>query len=44
MKTVKFYWFYFEDGFSVCVRGFSKQEMSVMVAKHGRLIGKKLAK
>lgn len=35
-----FYWFTFEDGYAVCVKGFSKQEMAVEVRKHGRLLSK----
>lgn len=35
-----FYWFTFTDGYSVCVKGFSKQEMRVEVAKHGKLVSK----
>jgi hypothetical protein len=38
-----YYWFTFEDGYSVCVKGFSKQEMSVEVAKHGKLVKKVMA-
>lgn len=35
-----FYWFTFADGFSVCTRGFSAQEMRVQVRNHGKLISK----
>lgn len=35
-----FYWFTFEDGYAVCVKGFSKQEMKVEIRKHGRLLSK----
>lgn len=38
-----FYWFTFEDGYSVCVKGFSKQEMKVENRKHGKLISKVMA-
>ena len=38
-----FYWFTFEDGYSVCVKGFSKQEMKVENRKHGKLISKVIA-
>lgn len=34
----KFYWYTFTDGYRVCVRGFSKQELSIEERKHGRLI------
>ena len=33
-----FYWFTFEDGYEVCCKGFSKQEIEVR--KHGKLIAK----
>jgi hypothetical protein len=35
-----YYWFYFEDGYRCCVKGFSKQELRVEEAKHGKLIKK----
>lgn len=38
-----FYWFTFEDGYEVCTRGFSRQEMAVEVRKHGKLISKERA-
>lgn len=38
-----FYWFTFEDGYEVCCKGFSKQEMRVEVRKHGKVISKILA-
>lgn len=38
-----FYWFTFADGYSVCVRGFSKQELCVEERKHGKLNNKKKA-
>ena len=34
----KFYWFTFTDGYKVCVRGFSRQEMAIEEQKHGRLV------
>ena len=34
----KFSWYTFEDGYRVCVRGFSAQEMRVEVRKHGKLV------
>ena len=37
------YWYYFEDGYKVCVRGFSRQELKVEVRKHGKLIKKYIA-
>ena len=35
-----FYWFTFEDGYSVCAKGFSKTEMAHEVRKHGKLVRK----
>lgn len=40
MKDVKYYWFTFADGYSVCTRGFSSQELRVETIKHGELLGK----
>lgn len=40
---MKFYWFIFEDGYSCCAAGFSKQELRVEIAKHGKLISKTAA-
>ena len=40
MKEAKYYWFTFADGYSVCTRGFSSQEMKVETSKHGELLGK----
>ena len=37
---MKYYWFTFADGYSVCVRGFSKQELRVEENKHGKLLRK----
>lgn len=37
------YWFIFADGARECAMGFSKQEMSVMERKHGKLVRKVLA-
>ena len=37
---MKYYWFTFSDGYSVCVKGFSKQELRVEENKHGRLLRK----
>ena len=39
-----FYWFFFEDGYSCCVKGMSKFELKIEETKHGKLIGKELAK
>ena len=39
----KYFWFTFADGYSVCVRGFSKQEFAVEESKHGKLVEKRLA-
>lgn len=38
-----FYWFFFEDGYSVCAKGFSKQELRIEERKHGKLIAKERA-
>ena len=38
---MKYYWFTFIDGYSVCVRGFSKQELRVEENKHGKLLRNK---
>lgn len=35
---MKYYWFTFADGYSVCVRGFSSQELAVEERKHGKLV------
>lgn len=35
-----FYWFTFEDGYSTCVKGFSRIELKHEVIKHGKLISK----
>ena len=37
---MKYYWFTFSDGYSVCVKGFSKQELRIEENKHGRLLRK----
>lgn len=37
---MKFYQYTFADGYKVCTRGFSAQEMRVEVRKHGKLISK----
>ena len=38
-----YYWFTFADGYSVCARGFSKQELKIETLKHGKLISKEVA-
>ena len=38
-----YYWFTFADGYSVCVRGFSKRELAVEESKHGKLVRKECA-
>ena len=40
VRSVAYYWFTFEDGYRVCVRGFSKQELAVEESKHGKLVSK----
>ena len=35
-----FYWFTFEDGYAVCVKGFSKNELIHETRKHGCLVSK----
>jgi hypothetical protein len=37
---MKYYWFTFADGYRVCVRGFSTQELRVEERKHGKLVKK----
>ena len=37
------YWFIFTDGYEVCTRGLSKQELRVEERKHGKLIAKEKA-
>lgn len=41
--TDRYYWFTFADGYSVCVRGFSNQELKVEEMKHGKLVKKECA-
>lgn len=43
MAKITYYWFTFEDGYSVCARGFSKNEMAHHTAEHGKLINKTIA-
>jgi hypothetical protein len=40
---MKYYWFTFADGYSVCARGFSNQELRVEESKHGKLVKKENA-
>ena len=37
---MKYYWFTFADGYRVCTRGFSAQELRVEESKHGKLVGR----
>lgn len=36
--TMKFYWYYFADGYRVCVRGLSAQERRVEEQAHGKFL------
>ena len=38
-----YYWYFFEDGYSVCVKGLSENEFAWEVKKHGNLITKERA-
>lgn len=38
-----FYWFEFEDGYRLCVKGLSKQELRIEENKHGKVIKKEKA-
>lgn len=38
-----FYWFEFEDGYRLCVKGLSKQELRVEEQKHGKVVKKEKA-
>ena len=38
--TKMFYWYTFEDGYAVCVKGFSKNELIRETRKHGCLVSK----
>lgn len=40
MKTEKWYWYTFADGYRVCVRGMSAREIKVEEREHGRLVSK----
>lgn len=35
-----YYWYTFADGYNICCRGFSKNELAIEIAKHGKLIRK----
>lgn len=37
---MRYYWYEFTDGYSLCVRGLSKQELRVEENKHGKLVRK----
>lgn len=39
-EEMKYYWFIFADGYSVCAKGFSKQKLRVEENKHGKLLRK----
>lgn len=43
MASVKWYWFTFADGYSVCCRGMDSTEKKAEERKHGKLISKTLA-
>ena len=36
----EFKWFFFEDGYRVCTRGFSSLELKHEIKKHGKLLRK----
>ena len=38
MVLIMFLWYYFEDGYKVCVQGFSRQELAVEIRKHGKVV------
>lgn len=38
-----FYWFYFEDGYRVCTRGMSANELKQTERAHGQLVYKGMA-
>jgi hypothetical protein len=40
---MSYYWFIFEDGYRVCVRGFSNRELAFEESKHGKLVSKECA-
>ena len=35
----RYYWFYFEDGYRCCAKGFSKTERAHLEKAHGKMIG-----
>lgn len=38
MKSKTYNWYYFADGYYVCARGFSSNELKVEEQKHGSLV------
>ncbi len=38
-----FYWFYFEDGYKVCTKGFDRIEKKHEIMKHGKIIKVEMA-
>lgn len=40
MKTEKWYWYTFQDGYRMCVRGLSAQERKAEERKHGKVVSK----
>ena len=40
---MKFYWFFFADGYRCCAAGFSKNELKIEEQKHGKLLKKEIA-
>ena len=43
VKTMKFYWFEFADGYRCCVAGMSNRELRIEESKHGKLVSKVVA-
>lgn len=39
----KYFWFTFADGYQVCARGFSRQELRIEESKHGKLVRRECA-
>ena len=42
-KPNTYYWYTFQDGYRVCVRGFSPQEFQAEIDKHGMMVKKEMA-
>jgi hypothetical protein len=42
-KTRFFYWFTFEDGYTIGVRDLSKNELAQLEKTHGKLVDKSMA-